>query len=197
MPISNPYGLMHCVYWPQFVARDESNDFFAQLRDSIEWKEHTYVQWNKKMPRLTAFYGDGEYKYSGLKNTGIPYNPVLTQLHNRVSEKLGMSFNGCLLNMYRTLNDSVAWHCDDEKDLNPLSPIVSLSFGDTRAFCVKPKQNKGQITRVDLNSGDLFIMLPLFQNTYLHAILKESETRRTRHEEHVRINTTFRNTKSH
>lgn len=196
-PINNPKGLSDCIYWPEFYSTEEAKNHFSNLRNSIEWKEHTY-SWGTKMPRLTAFYGEGQYNYSGVKNEAKPFPAALLSIKSFLETSISREFNACLLNLYRNGNDSVAWHFDNEKDLEPKGTIASLSLGRTRTFYIRDK-NKME-TAIPLNSGDLFIMHGDFQETYMHAIKKELSIKKgTSHvehnsEEHERINITFRNT---
>ena len=52
--------------------------------------------------------------------------------------------------LYRQGRDGVAWHSDDESDLGLNPSIGSVSFGETRRFQFKHKQNKELRHEIDL-----------------------------------------------
>ena len=57
----------------------------------------------------------------------------------------GERFNSCLLNLYHTGEEGMAWHSDDETDLKKNGAIASLSFGAERKFAFKHKQSKEKV----------------------------------------------------
>ena len=46
----------------------------------------------------------------------------------------GVAFNGVLLNRYRSGQDSMGWHSDDEPEFGERPVIASVSFGGTRTL---------------------------------------------------------------
>ncbi len=100
-------------------------------------------------------------------------------------------FNYCLCNHYRTGEDSMGYHADDEAALDHTAPIASLSFGVTRSFDIRPKRKtsdgkKSRLARISLGDGDLLVMLFPMQHNYEHAIPIEKRV------SGERINLTFR-----
>jgi alkylated DNA repair dioxygenase AlkB len=70
-------------------------------------------------PRLVAYMADGpdlQYTYSGATLAPGGWHPVVAALKSRVEEAAGggVAFNSCLLNYYRSGQDSIAWHSDQE-----------------------------------------------------------------------------------
>jgi alkylated DNA repair dioxygenase AlkB len=94
-------------------------------------------------------------------------------------------FNSCLLNLYHDGEDAMGWHSDNEKELDPKSPIVSLSLGAQRKFAFRHKKDKETIS-LFLESGSALIMHPPTQKYWQHALLK------TKTASDLRINLTFR-----
>ncbi|MHA2090246.1 MAG: alpha-ketoglutarate-dependent dioxygenase AlkB [Candidatus Kariarchaeaceae archaeon] len=87
-------------------------------------------------------------------------------------------------NRYRDGNDKVGKHKDNEKWHSKIDPIVSVSFGEYRHFDIY--DNYKRISRVDLGFGDIFLMMPGFQQLYYHGVPTQKTVTNSR------INLTFR-----
>jgi len=79
----------------------------------------------------------------------------------------------------------MAWHSDGEKDLEDNGAIASLSFGATRKFAFKHKQNK-EVVSLDLKAGSLLVMKGVTQKHWLHRLPPTKKVL------DARINLTFR-----
>lgn len=79
----------------------------------------------------------------------------------------------------------MGWHSDDEKELDPLAPIASVSFGGVRKFAFKHRQDKTNIS-LFLENGSVLLMQSPTQEFWQHSLTK---TKRT---VGPRINLTFR-----
>lgn len=172
-------------------SAEESDRIFAELLQTIEWRQDEIFIYGKKMlqPRLTAWYGDDGtyYRYSGLPLVPRPWTPLLLQLKKRVEDVTASCYNSVLLNLYRDGNDSVGWHSDNESELGREPIIASVSFGQARTFQLKPKKRTGEpSTRIELTHGSLMVMRGATQRNFVHAVLKSSKVDRPR------INLTFR-----
>ena len=135
-------------------------------------------------PRLTASYGDEgvTYRYSGTVNVALPWTPTLLDIKQKIEAVEGQ-YNYCLLNRYRTGQDSMGMHADDEPEMGNV--IESLSLGATRTFRIK--HNKTKETRsFQVGNGTLIIMAGTMQQFWKHEIPK------TRENVGERINLTFR-----
>lgn len=133
------------------------------------------------MPRKVAFLGEKglSYSYSGITHEAVPWTPIIS----KIREKLGWESNCVLANLYRDGKDSVAYHSDDEKGLNPT--IMSVSFGGSRRFLLKEKSSK-RVLEVILEDGSLLVMGGNTQLFWEHSIPK------TKKKVSPRINLTFR-----
>ena len=100
-------------------------------------------------------------------------------------QKTGETFNSCLLNLYHTGDEGMAWHSDGEKDLKKNGAIASLSFGAARKFAFKHKETK-QTVNVLLEPGSLLVMKDETQTHWLHRLPP------TKTVQIPRINLTFR-----
>ena len=162
-------------------------DVFARLLAETDWREETVVIYGKRhlQPRLSAWYGEKAYAYSGLRLQPTPFTPLLLTLRDAVEEATGHAFNSVLLNYYRNERDSMGLHSDDEPELGPRPAIASLSFGEARTFILKHKHTR-QTVRVPLTDGSLLLMAGDTQQYWLHGINKMTKSLQGR------INLTFR-----
>ena len=185
LPIDGELFLFNSI-----VAEEDCRRYMSALQQQIEWKQEGMRMFGKYVdfPRLTAWYADeGKYySYSGLVNKPLPWLPCLMEL-KAIAERLSdHSFNSVLLNYYRTGNDSMGWHSDDEPELGMLPIIASLNFGAVRKIQFRHKSNTDVKVEVILPSGSLLLMKGSIQRHWQHQVPKQKKI----HE--PRINLTFR-----
>ncbi|XP_013379464.1 alpha-ketoglutarate-dependent dioxygenase alkB homolog 3 [Lingula anatina] len=193
-----PSGLSRLRLFPVFLDPKEADWMFDELYHELPWRQRNDLKINGEsyaQPRLTAWFGDLPYSYSGLTWDPNPnWSPLLTMLKDRLAEVTGYTFNSMLGNLYRDCHDSVDWHSDDEKSLGHHPTIASLSFGDTRNFLLRkkpPPEENGDYTymrhiKIPLAHGSLLIMEGATQEDWQHCVPKEY------HDRGPRINLTFR-----
>lgn len=159
----------------------------ARLLAETAWRSESITLWGKQFlqPRLTAWYGDASYTYSGLTMEALPFTPLLVEIKQAVEQASGRVFNSVLLNYYRNERDSMGMHSDDEAELGPEPPIASVSFGATRTFILRHKRSKRTV-RIDLTDGSLLLMAGATQANWSHGINKGAAPKGPR------INLTFR-----
>ena len=164
-----------------------NDEVLRRLLDDIEWREETIYLFGKpqKQPRLSAWYGEASYTYSGRTFHPLPFTPLLLDIKRAVEDVTGKRFNSVLLNRYRNERDSMGFHSDDESELGPEPAIASVTFGATRTFILKHKK-RGTTVKLDLTDGSLLLMAGAMQRHWRHGINKETGPRG------VRINLTFR-----
>jgi alkylated DNA repair dioxygenase AlkB len=175
-----------CIdYYPRWV--DDADHLFTLLRDEIAWEQHTITLYGRTAPtpRLTAWMGDGAYRYSGIVNVPAPWPGALAELRERLRDELDVDFNSCLANLYRDGTDSMGYHSDNEPELGPRPTIASISLGDRRRFVLRHRST-GARWSWDLGHGDLLVMRDESQSDYAHAVPKTS------HPVGPRMNLTFR-----
>lgn len=179
--------------YPNFFEEEGVYEIFEQLKHTILWKQDKMKIYGKMVnfPRLTSWYADGDqtYTYSGVVNTPIPFTPLLIKIKEAAEQQCGKQFNAALLNYYRHGGDSMGWHSDDETELSGNPVIASVSFGATRAFQFKHKEQKSAKVSIALNNGSLLIMQGQTQHHWLHQVPKIGK------EYGPRINITFRDIK--
>jgi alkylated DNA repair dioxygenase AlkB len=162
-------------------------DVLARLIADTPWRADTVVVYGKRylQPRLTAWYGDASYTYSGLTLHPLPPTALLRDLHAAVERLTGHRYNSVLLNYYRDGADSMGMHSDDERELGPQPVIASLSFGASRTFILRHKRSKRTV-KLDLPDGSLLLMAGDLQKNWLHGINKTAKPLGPR------VNLTFR-----
>jgi len=171
------------LYDEAFLSPELADRYFAELRDSSAW-EQKKASFGHMQPRLTASYGDDDvtYRYSGTTNTALPWTPTLLEIKRKIEAVQGR-YNYCLLNRYRSGQDSVIMHADDEPEMGNV--IGSLSLGATRKFRIKHNKTKETMS-FPVGNGTLIIMAGTMQQYWKHGIPKTTK------KVGERINLTFR-----
>ena len=178
------------VYYPNFFTIDQAASCYNSLLADIKWQQDQISIMGQKIdiPRLTSWYGiEGKtYTYSGIRMDPNAFNDTLKNIKKNIETVSHTKYNSVLLNQYRSGLDSVDWHSDDEKELDPKSQIASVSFGIDRDFQIKLKDKSSKLINISLKSGSLVVMKPPFQINYVHRIPKRIKLNG------IRINLTFR-----
>jgi alkylated DNA repair dioxygenase AlkB len=175
-----------CIdYYPDWV--DDADQLFKLLWEEVAWEQHTIKLYGRAVltPRLTAWMGDGPYRYSGIVNEPTAWPRALVERRERLQDELGVEFNSCLVNLYRDGADSMGYHSDNEPELGAQPTIASISLGDRRRFVLRHRST-GERWSLDLGHGDLLVMRDESQSNYAHAIPKTSR------QVGPRMNLTFR-----
>lgn len=160
-------------YYGRLFSSQKASHYYETLLHNIEWRNDEAVIFGKRIvtKRKVAWYGDVEfeYTYSNVTKLALPWTKELLELKKIAEEQTGETFNSCLLNLYHTGEEGMAWHSDGEKDLKKNGAIGSMSFGAERKFSFKHKQNK-QIVSVILEHGSLLVMKDTTQTHWLHRL---------------------------
>ncbi|XP_048324864.1 DNA oxidative demethylase ALKBH2 isoform X2 [Ziziphus jujuba] len=162
-------------------------------------------------PRFLSF--EDSWKWFEYLNNEIPWTTPTLRVFGRsclqVHKALpGSSFNSLLLNRYKSGNEYVGWHSDDEKLYGSTPEIATVSFGCDRDFLLKKKKHKNssqerindeepvtkrlkKSSHVDQHSfnlkhGSLLVMKGYTQRDWLHSLPKRAKAEATR------ISLTFR-----
>ncbi len=171
------------LYEEAFLPSETADYYFAKLRDDCAWEQKPGI-FGHMQPRLTASYGEPgvSYRYSGTVNVARGWTPTLLEIKRQIEAVHGR-YNYCLLNRYRSGQDSMGMHADDEPEMGNV--IGSLSLGATRTFRIKHNQSK-QTRSFLVGNGTLLIMAGTMQAFWKHEIPK------TQQKVGERINLTFR-----
>ena len=176
-------------YHGAVMSHEEANRYYEILLHTISWKNDLAVIYGKRIEtkRKVAWYGDQpfEYTYSKTTKKALPWTKELLELKQMVEKQSGETYNSCLLNLYHSGEEGMAWHSDAEKDLKKDGAIGSLSFGAERRFSFKHKKTKEKVTLL-LEHGSLLVMKGTTQTHWLHRLPP------TKIIHQPRINLTFR-----
>jgi alkylated DNA repair dioxygenase AlkB len=181
-----PYdGLAHLV--DDTEVEFEWPEISAYLAETIPWRIETAFMFGRHMPvpRMTAWFGDADYPYSGICHRAAPFPAVVQRLRERAEAISGVSYNAVLLNLYRDGSDSVGWHSDNEAGLGNCPTIASLSLGATRRFQFRHRRTKETIT-LELSEAIWLVMAGETQRFWVHQVPKTTAAVARR------INLTFR-----
>lgn len=176
-------------YYGVILNAEKSHFYYSRLLDSIQWKNDEAIIFGKLITtkRKVAWYGEEEfsYTYSKITKTANLWTPELLELKHLVEKESGETYNSCLLNLYHSGEEGMAYHSDGEKMLKKNGAIASLSLGAQRKFSFKHKNTKERIDIV-LEQGSLLVMKDVTQSFWLHRLppTKKVQT--------PRINLTFR-----
>ena len=176
------------------VPNDDADELLRLLLEEVPWQSHNLVLFGKKItePRLSAWVGDEgvAYTYSGVRRAPEPWTPTLDSLRQLCESHVaprfpGTVFNSVLANLYRSGEDAMGWHADDEPELGPTPVIASLSFGDERRFDFRHRIS-GDSASMALPHGSLLVMSGATQQHWKHRIA------RTKSSHSPRVNLTYR-----
>ena len=150
------------------------------------------------IPRLQVGYGSEErlsYSFSGVDVPAKKWPPAIEKIavllwkhlvEEGILEEDSSPPNYVLVNKYVDGNHYIGWHSDKERDLDKSYPIVSLSLGARRDFCLRLIENKKHKRVVSLGNGDLVVMLAGMQQVWQHSVPKRKGVTKARY------NLTFR-----
>ncbi len=176
-------------YYGKIMSDAEASDFFNRLLNNIEWRNDEAVIYGKHYvtKRKVAWYGDKpfSYSYSNTTKEALPWTAELQTLKTLAEKLSGETYNSCLLNLYHTGEEGMAWHSDGEKTLKKHGAIASFSFGAERKFAFKHKETAQTVSLI-LEHGSLLIMKGTTQDHWLHRLPPTTKVKRPR------INLTFR-----
>lgn len=179
--ITNYHGII--------LDKNECNFYYNSLIETIQFKNDEAMIFGKKIitKRKVAWYGTSEfsYAYSGITKTAVIFTKELLELKAIVEKESGETYNSCLLNLYHTGEEGMAYHSDGEKMLKKNGAIASVSIGAARKFSFKHKENKQRID-VILESGSLLVMKKGTQANWMHRLPPTKKVNTPR------INLTFR-----
>ena len=133
-------------YDPHWLGADEAGAMFAALHDGIAWERHRIRLFGREVeaPRWSCWLGDADavYTYSRTRFEPRPWPDALRAVRERLRAQCGVDFNGVLANLYRDGADSMGWHADDEPEIDPRSPIASLSLPRRDAFTLRHRRDR-------------------------------------------------------
>jgi alkylated DNA repair dioxygenase AlkB len=181
------------------VPKDIQESFFHTCQSRFPEQRSVCKIFGKQftIPRdqffTTSKPDEWSYKYSNHTIPGRDWTDmdqklcsIAMELSATVLPYLKCEYSGAIVNRYKNGNDGVGWHADVGSNENQEYPIVSMSFGATRYFDVRFKNEKKKKKRFELHSGDVIVMMPGTQAMFEHQVPKQKNVKDSR------INVTFR-----
>lgn len=164
-------------YYGEILPTSQCHDYFTRLWNTITWQHDQAVILGKLIDtkRKVAWYANTHngkpfnYTYSGVTRHSKPFTDELFTLKKLIEELTNESYNSCLLNLYHSGDEGMAWHSDAEKDLKENGAIASLSLGAERKFSFKHKESK-ELVSLPLKAGSLLVMKGVTQKHWLHRL---------------------------
>jgi alkylated DNA repair dioxygenase AlkB len=172
------------------VLEDNAADFFLEhFLNAIEWRNDEAIVFDKTIitKRKVAWYGSRpfDYTYSKITRSALPWTSQLLELKQLIETITSETFNSCLLNLYHTGDEGMAWHSDNERQLKRHGAIASVSLGAQRNFAFKHKHTQQTHTTL-LQHGSLLVMQGTTQDHWLHRLPPSKKVHTPR------VNLTFR-----
>jgi alkylated DNA repair dioxygenase AlkB len=161
------------LYYGKILTRPQSQHYLDKMLGDIAWKNDEAIIFGRHIitKRKVAWYGDKNYSYTYSNTTkeALPWTQELLELKALTEKVCAATFNSCLLNLYHSGSEGMAWHSDDEKALGLHSAIASISLGAERKFSFKHKVTKETHSLV-LERGSLLVMKGSTQTHWLHRL---------------------------
>lgn len=136
---------------------------FEELQRDAPWRQRTRRMWDADVlePRMVAVC-DG------------PLPASLEQLRVAVSERYGVTFDSCLVNLYRDGSDAVAWHGDTVRKVLRDPLVVTISLGSRRRFLVRRRGGGPTVLSLSPGEGDLVVMGGAMQHEWEHTVPRDA-----------------------
>ena len=141
IPLASGAWLDYDATW---LSPDEADEALSALRDELTWEQREIVLFGRRIlqPRFIAWAGDLGYRYSGQTLEPRAFTPTAGRLLARVRVQVGASFNHVLANRYRSGDDSMGLHADDEPELGVNPVVASVSLGAVRSFVLRHRKSR-------------------------------------------------------
>lgn len=142
----------------------DHGDLFDWLLAHAPWRQRTRTMWDKEVlePRMVAVLPP-------------PFPPKVAELVAPLSERYGVDFDSCLVNLYRDGSDAVAWHGDTVRKRLRDPLVATVSLGARRSFLLKPAAGGPVARRYRPGEGDLVVMGGACQHEWLHTVPREKD----------------------
>jgi len=156
--------------WVEFESHwlGGSAHLFDRLLGEVPWRAERRRMYDRTVdvPRLVAFYREED---------PLP-DPVLVEVRDSLcrmyKDERAAPFSTAGICLYRTGDDSVAWHGDRIGRRSHDETLVAIvSLGAPRRLLLRPKGG-GQGRRFSLGHGDLLVMGGTCQRTWEHSVPK-------------------------
>ena len=169
--------MKHYQYYPNFIKEDNINYLDILLQEIKPQQDYLNIDGLIiRESRLTSWQTDTNLSCSyGSKNMPVkPFTKTVKYLKEIIESKLKIKLDSVLINYYQNGNDHINYH-SDEYDIHKNNDIIVLSFGDTRKFIIRKKDNHQERDVFLIKNCDLFHMFNKCQELYDHSIRREKK----------------------
>jgi len=183
------------AFIPNYLDQIQSGHLMRSLIAELDWQQPVLKMFGREVasPRVHSWHGDehAHYQWSGRTWQPQPWVPKLDAIRDDLKQTLNIRFNSCLVNRYRSGDDAMGWHADNESELGKNPVIASVSIGALRDFDLRysrtdSSESKIESFRIPLGDGSLLVMYGETQHYWKHRV------RRQRQVTGERLNLTFR-----
>jgi alkylated DNA repair dioxygenase AlkB len=171
--IELPHG-GYVEHEPAWLPPDQATEILCALGRELRWEARAIWLFGRRIlqTRLVAWAGERPYRYSGQTLEPRPFSPTLLRVLERIEARTGERMNHVLANRYRSGEDRMGMHADDEPELGPNPVVLSVSLGATRRFVLRAKRGGKDALRfaLALGHGDLLLMGGSCQHHFRHGV---------------------------
>lgn len=172
--------------YKNFLGEEQANKLYNDIMKNIDFQQWYHMPGKNKLPLplkrvkriITSINSDGSVPYyrftiNDQNSHGLisPMPSVIQTICDKVNSFLGIEFNHVVILLYRDGDDSIGFHKDKTLDLDEKSPIVSLSLGETRTYCLRDNiYNPTQNQEIELINDTLLVLGPQTNENFYHSI---------------------------
>ena len=121
------------------------------------------------VPRWSQTYGR-DYRFSGNIQIALPMPELLAQLLAWTQAHIDPRLNGVLVNWYDgQLGHKIGPHRDNEKELLVDAPIVTISFGESRLFRLRPWKRQAK-TDIEVADNSVLVLPHETNMAFTHEV---------------------------
>lgn len=128
-------------------------------------------------PRWQQAYG-ADYHYTGRTNRALPVPDLLVPVRDWAGRQIDPRLNALLLNWYEGPGHYIGPHHDSTRDMVADTPIVTVSFGETRVFRLTRGAGSAKEARdFPAENGSVFVLPYATNLAWKHAVPKSARYR--------------------
>ena len=167
-----------CEPFSKYVENAISQEMSESVSGLFVQMDRTFKTIGTDNSRDVMYFGEYSYRYSGIEHDATPIPPEISALIEAIRPELpnsNMVINSCLVSRYKTGQNYIPPHRDDEAVINPESDIITLSIGANRLMTFT--NNSGNIVKQQmLHDCSMLVFDRLSQNFWQHSIDKCQST---------------------
>lgn len=162
--------VMKALSMEQFA--DRSAEYMKYRGQPITRSKLFAVESLDKVP----VYNYPGFQYLQIKNEYrlISDFPLFQSIQRAITETFDYKTNHVIGTLYQNESDSIGWHNDKPKTIDPTVPIFIFSFGAQRPLLFRKNQTTEVVASIPMAPGSLFILDAATNSEYQHCIAASS-----------------------